>query len=143
MDDIKEDEDISLFVKYKLFKKYLDFHKFSFFFFYKSNKILLGDNNKFIFIFMVNYLKDKEITNNNYFSLRNTIYELLINKVTYEKKYEALFFYNIIDNIFHSFYMKHFNELTNQMKNHLPFNTNNESFKQNIINGISIPKKRN
>ena len=71
LDNIKDNITIQQHVYYSLFKKYLDISINTQFLFYKNNKSLLNDNNKNIFLFVKNFLKDKEITNSNYHIYKN------------------------------------------------------------------------
>ena len=142
LSDIKENVSIDEHVKTNLFNKYLDILIDHYFIIYQSNKKKLDEINKSFFIFIVNFLKDLEITNDNYFLLKQEIKNQLINTIIFEEKFKQIFFDDIIDNIFHSFYIKHYNKLTQEIKQHLPMSSSNDVFKKQVLSGKIIENKK-
>ena len=84
LDNIPENTTISQHIYFLLFKKYLNICINNHFLFYKNNKSLLNFNNKTIFLFIKEFLSDKEITNTNFHFYKNIIYDQLLSSITFD-----------------------------------------------------------
>lgn len=116
----------------KYFKLYLE---------YKS---VYENNNKYIFNFIKNFIisENIEITNKNYYLLRSNIYANVETKINYPNEFKDVFCDNIIDNILDSFYLKNFRRLQNQMIQHLPMDSSDAEFIEQIRNNENIIEKK-
>lgn len=111
---------------------------------YTKIKNQIENNNKVIYSFICNILKDTLLVNNNFDYYRQIIIkELKQNRELFRnKKYDDILFFSIIDNILNSFYLKNFNNVKQMMLDHIKIEQFNEQFIMNVKNGENLVEKK-